>query len=142
METRRQFLQTGLAAGAAALMPAHAEAHVREQAASAEKVSGSRPNIVFILADDMGFSDIGCYGSEIDTPNLDALAKGGLQFTDFHNSPRCCPSPRRAHVRPLLAPGGHGDDGLGLPALPLPGLRRGSEPQLRHNRRGPEAGGL
>ncbi|MFP5233420.1 MAG: arylsulfatase [Acidobacteriota bacterium] len=53
---------------------------------------GSRPNIIFILADDMGFSDIGCYGSEIDTPNLDALAKGGLQFTDFHNSPRCCPS--------------------------------------------------
>ena len=52
----------------------------------------ARPNIIFILADDMGFSDIGCYGSEIDTPHLDALAKGGLQFTDFHNSPRCCPS--------------------------------------------------
>jgi len=51
-----------------------------------------RPNIVLILADDMGFSDIGCYGSEIDTPNLDALARGGLRFTDFHNCPRCCPS--------------------------------------------------
>jgi len=52
----------------------------------------SRPNIVFILADDMGFSDIGCYGSEIETPNLDSLASGGLRFSDFHNSPRCCPS--------------------------------------------------
>jgi arylsulfatase A-like enzyme len=51
-----------------------------------------RPNIVLIVADDMGFSDIGCYGSEIETPNLDALAKGGLQFTSFYNSPRCCPS--------------------------------------------------
>ncbi len=40
----------------------------------------------------MGFSDLGCYGSEIDTPNLDGLARNGLQFTDFHNSPRCCPS--------------------------------------------------
>jgi len=40
----------------------------------------------------MGFSDIGCYGSEIETPNIDALANGGVQFTDFYNSPRCCPS--------------------------------------------------
>lgn len=51
-----------------------------------------RPNIVFILVDDMGYSDIGCYGSEIETPHLDALAREGLRFTDFHNSPRCCPS--------------------------------------------------
>lgn len=52
----------------------------------------NRPNIIVILVDDMGFSDLGCYGSEIPTPNLDALAKGGLQFTDFHNTSRCCPS--------------------------------------------------
>jgi arylsulfatase len=51
-----------------------------------------RPNIILILADDMGFSDIGCYGSEIDTPNLDKLAAGGLRFTQFYNNPRCCPS--------------------------------------------------
>jgi len=50
------------------------------------------PNIIVILADDMGFSDLGCYGSEIPTPNLDALAKDGLKFTDFHNDSRCCPS--------------------------------------------------
>lgn len=50
------------------------------------------PNIVLILADDMGFSDIGCYGSEIATPNLDALAANGIRFRQFYNNPRCCPS--------------------------------------------------
>ena len=52
----------------------------------------SRPNIVILLADDMGFSDIGCYGSEIATPNLDRLAAGGLRFTQFYNTARCCPT--------------------------------------------------
>ncbi len=51
-----------------------------------------RPNIVVILADDMGFSDIGCYGSEIETPQLDGLAANGLQFTQFYNGARCCPT--------------------------------------------------
>jgi arylsulfatase len=49
----------------------------------------TRPNIVFILADDLGFSDIGCYGGEIDTPNLDRLAAEGLQFTQFYNCAKC-----------------------------------------------------
>jgi arylsulfatase len=48
-----------------------------------------RPNIVIIVCDDLGFSDIGCYGGEIDTPNLDRLAAGGLRFTDFHNNAKC-----------------------------------------------------
>ena len=52
----------------------------------------STPNIVVILVDDMGFSDIGCYGSEIPTPNLDKLAPGGLRFTQFYNTGRCCPT--------------------------------------------------
>lgn len=52
----------------------------------------SKPNIVLILNDDMGFSDIGCYGGEIETPNLDRLAYNGLRFTQFYNSPRCSPS--------------------------------------------------
>ncbi len=51
-----------------------------------------RPNIVLILADDLGFSDLGCYGSEIATPNLDRLAAGGLRFTQFYNAARCCPT--------------------------------------------------
>jgi arylsulfatase A-like enzyme len=51
-----------------------------------------RPNIVVILVDDMGFSDIGCYGGEIDTPHLDRLAEQGLRFTQFSNYGRCCPT--------------------------------------------------
>ena len=51
-----------------------------------------KPNILIILADDLGYSDIGCYGSEIKTPNLDRLAKNGVRFTQFYNSARCCPS--------------------------------------------------
>ena len=51
-----------------------------------------RPNIVLIMADDMGWSDIGCYGGEIETPNLDALAQGGVRFTQFYNTARCCPT--------------------------------------------------
>ena len=51
-----------------------------------------KPNIVVILVDDMGFSDLGCYGSEIPTPNLDALAQNGLRFTQFYNTARCCPT--------------------------------------------------
>jgi len=51
-----------------------------------------RPNVVFILADDLGFSDLGCYGGEIATPNLDALARDGLRFTQCYNSARCWPS--------------------------------------------------
>ena len=51
-----------------------------------------RPNILVILADDLGFSDLSCYGGEIPTPNLNALATGGLRFSAFYNSARCCPS--------------------------------------------------
>ena len=52
----------------------------------------NRPNILLIMSDDMGFSDIGCYGSEIATPNLDSLAQNGLRFTQFYNTARCCPT--------------------------------------------------
>ncbi len=52
----------------------------------------AKPNIVFILADDLGFSDIGCYGGEIATPQLDSLAKDGVRFTQFYNTARCWPS--------------------------------------------------
>src|SRR6185437_1811470 len=87
--TRREFLKASAGAGACALFPIQGEAlQTNANVTGAAK----RPNIIFILADDMGFSDIGCYGSEIETPNLDSLASGGLRFSDFHNSPRCCPS--------------------------------------------------
>ena len=76
----------------------------------------SRPTIVLILADDMGFSDIGCYGSEIKTPHLDRLAAGGLRFTQTYNCARCCPSraslltglyPHQAGIGHMLANLGH-----------------------------------
>lgn len=51
-----------------------------------------RPNIIVILADDMGYSDVGCYGGEIATPNLDRLAAGGLRYRQFYNAGRCCPT--------------------------------------------------
>ena len=75
-----------------------------------------RPNIVVIMADDMGFSDISPYGGEIRTPNLERLASGGLRFTQFYNAARCCPT--RASLLTGLYPHqagvGHmtGDDGL------------------------------
>lgn len=70
MLDRRSFLNLGLAAAAPA---------------------SRRANIVLILADDMGFSDLSCYDSEIETPNLDALASRGVRFTHFYNTARCCP---------------------------------------------------
>lgn len=51
-----------------------------------------RPNIILIMSDDMGWSDIGCYGGEIPTPTLDGLAENGLRFTQFYNTGRCCPT--------------------------------------------------
>ena len=51
-----------------------------------------RPNILIVLTDDMGFSDLGCFGGEIETPNLDTLAAGGLRFTEFYNTARCWPT--------------------------------------------------
>ncbi|MBC8356663.1 MAG: arylsulfatase [Planctomycetes bacterium] len=76
----------------------------------------SRPNIILIMADDMGFSDIGCYGSEINTPTLDSLAAGGLRFTQFYNTGRCCPTraslltglyPHQAGVGWMMTDRGH-----------------------------------
>jgi arylsulfatase len=55
-------------------------------------LAGTRPNIILILADDMGFSDLGSFGSSIDTPNLDRLAQSGIKFTQFYNAARCVPT--------------------------------------------------
>jgi len=62
------------------------------KASEARAEKQQRPNIVLIMADDMGYSDIGCFGGEIHTPNLNALAAGGLRFTQFYNTARCCPT--------------------------------------------------
>jgi arylsulfatase len=86
--------------------------------------SAERPNIVVILADDMGYSDIGCYGGEITTPNLDRLAANGLRFTRFYNTARCCPT--RASLLTGLYPHQAGvghmmEEHLGTNGKPLPG---------------------
>ena len=56
------------------------------------KKKNDHPNIILIMSDDMGYSDISPYGGEIDTPNLSDLAKNGLKFTQFYNAARCCPT--------------------------------------------------
>jgi len=70
----------------------------------------ARPNIVLIMVDDMGFSDIGCYGSEIPTPNLDRLARGGIAFSQMYNCARCCPT--RASILTGLYPHQAGVGGM------------------------------
>ena len=76
----------------------------------------ARPNIIVILGDDIGYSDLGCYGGEIPTPNLNALAAGGLRFTQFYNTARCCPTraslltglhPHQAGVGHMMEDRGH-----------------------------------
>lgn len=79
--------------------------------------AAARPNIIVIMADDMGWSDLGCFGSEINTPNLDGLAKNGVRFTQFYNTGRCCPT--RASLLTGLYPHqagiGHMMEDKGLP---------------------------
>jgi arylsulfatase A-like enzyme len=81
------------------------------------QTTNSRPNIVLMMADDMGFSDLGCYGSEIQTPNIDKLAAGGVRFTHFYNGARCCPT-RASLLTGLYAHQagvGHMVNNLGIP---------------------------
>jgi arylsulfatase len=77
----RLLHSTWLLAGALAVLPMSLQAAVDR-----------RPNVIVILADDVGYSDLGCYGGEIETPHLDALAAGGVRFTQFYNTSRCCPT--------------------------------------------------
>ncbi|MBI5692276.1 MAG: arylsulfatase [Verrucomicrobia bacterium] len=80
--------------------------------------AATRPNVILIMSDDMGYSDLGCYGGEIPTPQLDALAKGGVRFTQFYNGARCCPT-RASLLTGLYAHQagiGHMVEDLGTPA--------------------------
>ena len=87
---------------------------LRAESAVAEN-PGPKPNIVLIMCDDMGYSDLGCYGGEIETPHLDRLAQGGLRYTQFYNTARCC-STRASLLTGLYAQQagiGHMVDGVG-----------------------------
>jgi arylsulfatase A-like enzyme len=90
LTTRRDFMRESLAATTGLVLPNLSSA--RGASGGSRQRADSRPNIVLILADDMGYSDLHCYGSEIHTPNLDSLAGRGLRFAQFYNNPRCCPS--------------------------------------------------
>src|SRR4051794_25272433 len=79
-ERRREFMKTRLN---------WIVAIVISIAALTAKGEVRRPNILIILADDLGYSDIGCFGGEVRTPNLDSLAREGVRFTSFYNEARC-----------------------------------------------------
>src|SRR5881392_4050434 len=89
MANRRDFIKMGAGLAASSISTSTATAFAPH---ATSRAAGSKPNIIFILADDMGFSDIGCFGSEIATPNLDKLANRGMRLNQFYNNPRCCPS--------------------------------------------------
>ena len=80
---RRNFLKAMSLGAASLLMP---------KSLSAVEADRKKPNIVLILADDLGFSDLGCYGGEIETPNLDRMAAKGLRFSQFYNCAKCSPT--------------------------------------------------
>jgi arylsulfatase len=88
---RRDFLK-GLGLGAGALGLSELVRGSRGLLGSKVRAAGRKPNVVVIMSDDMGFSDFGCYGGEIETPVVDALAANGLRFTHFYNTARCCPT--------------------------------------------------
>ena len=89
-------------AGRLAFLGTLAIAGVISTAHASEPITPTRPNINVILADDMGYGDIGCFGSEIATPNLDALAARGTRFSNFYTTPKCFPS--RASILTGLYP--------------------------------------
>lgn len=112
------MLLTRLSAIVIVIVSTDLVASVTLAANAADPAPARRPNIVLIMADDMGFSDLGCYGSEIATPNLDKLAGGGLRFRQFYNTARCCPT--RASLMTGLYPHqagiGHMVENKGVPA--------------------------
>lgn len=88
MSSRREFLKASLAGAAGLTWPAPKS----EATPDSRERPPVRPNILLIVADDMGFSDPGCYGGEIETPNLDSLARSGVRFTQHYSTGRCWPS--------------------------------------------------
>ena len=102
---RRHFLKTAASAACAAALP-------NLNCSPSYK----RPNILLIMGDDIGFSDLGCYGSEIETPNLDALARSGQRYTQFYNMAKCNPT-RSSLFTGLYLPRAHADNAQSLPQM-------------------------
>ena len=128
---RRRFMGAGLALAATlGLSGAGYTAAMENANEPPMKNPAPKPNVLLILADDLGWSDLGCYGGEIDTPNLNALAQGGLRYTQFYNSARCCPS--RAALLTGVNPHQAG----------FPDMSGNPAPRCRHAARSFENGGL
>jgi len=119
---RRDFLALTIASGSSFLHSSLNREREKTKCKWSPSSPGAKPNIVLILADDLGYSDIGCFGGEIETPNIDRLATNGLRFTHFYNAARCCPSraslltglyPHQTGVGDMMRdhglPGYHGD---------------------------------
>jgi arylsulfatase A-like enzyme len=113
MSTRELFRRWLAVIIVSALLSARPSTQLEPAVAQQQK---ARPNIIIIMSDDMGWSDIGCYGGEINTPNLDALAQGGLRFAQFYNNARCCPTraslltglyPHQAGIGHMMEDRGH-----------------------------------
>ncbi len=116
--SRRDFLAGATASLGALMLPRSLLATGQAAFASAGR---ARPNILLIMADDMGFSDIGCFGGEIQTPQIDALSSGGIRFTQFYNASRCCPT--RASLLTGLYPHQVGLGWMTVSNFGIPGYR-------------------
>ncbi len=93
----------------------------------AQNKTDARPNILLIVADDLGYADLGCYGGEIKTPNIDALAMQGIRFTHFHTSPLCAPT------RSMILSGNNNHvAGMGS-MFPVEGTSREGKPGYEHH---------
>jgi arylsulfatase len=114
MNRRRCFRSTRLAT-ALVLAAWHFSAAAQTPALAQTNPPSRRPNVIFILADDLGYSDLGCYGGEIPTPQLDRLAANGLRFTQFYNTARCWPS-RAALLTGYYAQQVRRDTVVGIPS--------------------------
>ena len=91
-------------------------------------VAAGKPNVIIVMTDDMGYSDLGCFGSEIQTPNVDALAAKGLRFSQFYNFGKCCPT--RAGLMTGLYSHLAGVGGMTRDER-IPGLSRTSQSTMR-----------
>jgi arylsulfatase A-like enzyme len=97
------------------------------QSTKAQNKTETRPNIILIVADDLGYADLGCYGGEIKTPNIDALAMQGIRFTHFHTSPLCAPT------RSMILSGNDNHvAGMGS-MFPVEGTSREGKPGYEHH---------
>ena len=125
MNTKPTFHFAALLAIAIGIFSVGCKSKTNKPATSMGNSFSDKPNIIIIMADDLGFSDLGCYGGEIETPNLDRLAANGVRSNAFYNTSRCCPT--RASLLTGLYPHQAGLGRMTMDAR-LPGYRGSLQP--------------